>query len=199
MKLGVRKVVIGSSETTYGACFAERDKVSTRFARRGLRHRAEGLLWLSKVRVEKTACAAAVHYQADIRALRIGHVIKLHPHSQFKRFAADPPSRKCNVWSYIEARDLGKIMRLCLEKDGLGSQLLNAVDDGMTLNAPTREVLAKLCPTTPNEFDALVKPQGARGPRVQASARLARMRAALGDKELRIATVCNGRRCPCGK
>jgi nucleoside-diphosphate-sugar epimerase len=46
MKLGIRKVVIASSETTYGVCFAEGDKDFHGFsAARGLRRRPDGQLW----------------------------------------------------------------------------------------------------------------------------------------------------------
>ena len=69
MKLGVRKVVIASSETTYGVCFAEGDKDFHIPARGGLRHRSDGQLRLSKVVNEKTARAFAMRYGADIYAL----------------------------------------------------------------------------------------------------------------------------------
>ena len=122
---------------------------------------------LSKVCNEKTARAFAMRYRADIYALRIGNVIEPHEYAQFKRFAANPPMRKRNAWSYIDARDLGEIVRLCLEKDGLGFQVFNAVNDTITLNIPTREALAKLCPTTPvkremGEFEAPLSNRKAR-------------------------------------
>ena len=122
---------------------------------------------LSKVCNEKTARAFAMRYQADIYALRIGNVIEPHEYAQFKRFAADPPMRKRNAWSYVDARDLGEIVRLCLEKDGLGFQVFNAVNDTITLNIPTREALATLCPPTPakramGEFEAPLSNRKAR-------------------------------------
>ena len=58
-------------------------------------------------------------------------------------------SRKRNAWSYIDARDLGEIVHLCLQKDGLGYQVFNAVNDTITVNMPTAEFLAKYCPDTP--------------------------------------------------
>ena len=38
-------------------------------------------------------------------------------------------SRKRNAWAYIDARDLGQIVHLCLQKDGLGFEVFNAVND----------------------------------------------------------------------
>ena len=86
-------------------------------------------------------------------------MIEPHEYRQFARFLADPPSRKRNAWSYIDARDLGEIVRLCLEKDGLGFQVFNATNDTITLNIPTKEALKQVAPKTPvtremGEFEA---------------------------------------------
>ena len=168
MKLGVRKVVIASSETTYGVCFAEGDKDFHAFPlEEDYDVDPMDCYGLSKVCNEKTARAFAMRYSADIYALRIGNVIEPHEYGQFKRFAADPPLRKRNAWSYVDARDLGEIVRLCLEKDGLGFQVFNAVNDGITLNMRTSEALAKLCPKTPvsremGEFEAPLSNRKAR-------------------------------------
>ena len=87
-----------------------------------------------------------MRYRADIYALRIGNVIEPHEYDRFPAFIADPMSRKRNAWSYIDARDLGEIVHLCLQKDGLGYQVFNAVNDTITLYTPTREFLAQACP-----------------------------------------------------
>ena len=147
MKLGVRKVIIASSETTYGVCFAEGDKDYHSFPLdESYDSDPMDSYGLSKVVAEKTARAFALRYEADIYALRIGNVIEPHEYGLFKGFLADPPSRKRCAWSYIDARDLGEIVHLALEKDGLGFQVFNAVNDTITLNTPTREFLAKACP-----------------------------------------------------
>jgi nucleoside-diphosphate-sugar epimerase len=36
-------------------------------------------------------------------------------------------------WSYIDARDLGNFINCCIETDGLGFQVFNAVNDENTL------------------------------------------------------------------
>ena len=160
MKLGVRKVIIASSETTYGICFAEGDKDFHSFPlEEDYDIDPMDSYGLSKVCNEKTARAFAMRYKADIYALRIGNVIEPHEYGRFKEFAANPPMRKRNAWSYIDARDLGEIVRLCLEKDGLGFQVFNATNDTITLNEPTAKALARLCPNTPvtrpmGEFEA---------------------------------------------
>jgi nucleoside-diphosphate-sugar epimerase len=76
-------------------------------------------------------------------------VIEPHEYRRFPGFAADPPSRKRNAWSYIDARDLAQIVHLCLQKDGLGFQVFNAVNDTITADQPTAEFLARWCPAVP--------------------------------------------------
>ena len=150
MKLGVRKVIVASSETTYGVCFAEGDKDYHAFPlTEDYDSDPMDSYGLSKVVNEKTARAFAMRYGADIYALRIGNVIEPHEYNAFPGYIANPPVRKRNAWSYIDARDLGEIVHLCLQKDGLGYQVFNAVNDTITADLPTAEFLAKYCPNTP--------------------------------------------------
>ena len=146
-KLGVKKIIIASSETTYGVCFAEGDKDFHSFPLdEDYDIDPMDSYGLSKVVNEKTARAFAMRYGADIYALRIGNVIEPHEYDRFPAFLADPLSRKRNAWSYIDARDLGEIVHLCLQKDGLGYQAFNAVNDTITLNTPTEEFLRRHYP-----------------------------------------------------
>jgi len=146
-KLGVKKIIIASSETTYGVCFAEGDKDFHAFPlEEDYDIDPMDSYGLSKVVNEKTARAFAMRYGADIYALRIGNVIEPHEYDRFPGFIADPLSRKRNAWSYIDARDLGEIVHLCLQQDGLGFQVFNAVNDTITLNTPTQEFLTRYYP-----------------------------------------------------
>ncbi|MBB4121189.1 NAD-dependent epimerase/dehydratase family protein [Martelella radicis] len=150
MKLGVRKVIIASSETTYGVCFAEGDRDFHAFPLEE-DYDVDPLdsYGLSKVCNEKTARAFALRFGADIYALRIGNVISPDDYAKFPAFLADPPSRKRNAWSYIDARDLGQIVDLCLKKDGLGFEVFNATNDTITANEKTVDFLKKYAPNTP--------------------------------------------------
>lgn len=151
MKLGIRKVVIASSETTYGVCFAEGDKDYHHFPlEEDYDSDPMDSYGLSKVINEKTARAFAERFKADIYALRIGNVIEPHEYHRFPDFVANPLTRKRNAWSYIDARDLGQIVHLCLQKSGLGFQVFNAVNDSITADGPTAEFLKKWCPNTPH-------------------------------------------------
>jgi nucleoside-diphosphate-sugar epimerase len=149
VKLGIRKIIIASSETTYGVCFAEGDKDYHQFPlEEDYDSDPMDSYGLSKVINEKTARAFAMRSGADIYALRIGNVIEPHEYDRFPGFMADPLSRKRNAWSYIDARDLGQIVHLCLEKNGLGYQVFNAVNDTITAHEATEAFLARWCPNT---------------------------------------------------
>jgi nucleoside-diphosphate-sugar epimerase len=158
VKLGIRKVVIASSETTYGVCFAEGDKDFHEFPlTEDYDVDPMDSYGLSKVVNEKTARAFAMRTGADVYALRIGNVIEPHEYDRFPAFVADPPSRKRNAWSYIDARDLGQIVHRCLETDGLGFQVFNAVNDTITADEPTEAFLKRWCPGVP-----ITRPMGER-------------------------------------
>lgn len=141
IKLGIRKVVIASSETTYGVCFAEGEKDFHHFPlEEDYDVDPMDSYGLSKVVNERTARAFAERSGYDIYALRIGNVIEPHEYEKFPDFFAHPETRKRNAWGYIDARDLGQICHLCIEKDGLGYQVFNAVNDTATATVPTREL-----------------------------------------------------------
>jgi nucleoside-diphosphate-sugar epimerase len=167
-KLGVRKIVIASSETTYGVCFAEGDKNFHSFPlEEDYDVDPMDSYGLSKVVNEKTARAFAMRYGIDIYALRIGNVIEPHEYDRFPGFLANLASRKRNAFSYIDARDLGEIVHLAIVKDGLGFQVFNAVNDTITAAIPTREVLKRYFPEVPitrelGEFEAPLSNRRAR-------------------------------------
>ena len=168
VKLGIKKIIIASSETTYGVCFAEGDKDFHHFPlEEDYDIDPMDSYGLSKLVNEKTARAFAMRTGADIYALRIGNVIEPHEYDRFSGFLADPMSRKRNAWSYIDARDLGQIVDLAIRKDGLGFQVFNAVNDTITATMPTQEFLAKYCPGVPirrelDEYEAPLSNRKAR-------------------------------------
>ncbi|MEJ8472692.1 NAD-dependent epimerase/dehydratase family protein [Roseibium algae] len=150
VKLGIKKIVIASSETTYGVCFAdgiadpdvlpvEEDYDVNPMDSYGL----------SKVVNEKTARSFQRRSEADIYALRIGNVIEPHEYGRFRDFCANPAQRRRNIFCYIDARDLGQIVDRCLEKDGLGYQVFNAGNDTNSVDMPNSEILKRFFPNVP--------------------------------------------------
>ncbi|MFS8048735.1 NAD-dependent epimerase/dehydratase family protein [Rhizobium sp. BR 314] len=161
-KLGIKKIIIASSETTYGVCFAEGHRDFHRFPlEEDYDVNPMDSYGLSKVVNEKTARAFAERFGIDIYALRIGNVIEPHEYERFPDFFADSSIRKRIAWSYIDARDLGQIVHLCIEKNGLGFQVFNAANDTVSANTPSRELAAEHFPNVPftreiGEFEGLL-------------------------------------------
>ncbi|KAL9000725.1 MAG: hypothetical protein Q9169_000761 [Polycauliona sp. 2 TL-2023] len=143
-KLGIKKVIIASSETTYGVCFAQGDTDYHSFP----------------LEEDYDNDPEDTFPGTDIYALRIGNVIEPHEYeSDFPGYVSKPETRKRNAWSYIDARDLGQICDLCVQKNGLGFQVFNATNDTITTKESTAEILKKYAPNTPitremGEFEA---------------------------------------------
>jgi nucleoside-diphosphate-sugar epimerase len=151
VKLGIRKIVIASSETTYGVVFANEPKDPAYFPL-DEEYDVDPMdsYALSKVLNEKTARAFALRSGFDIYALRIGNVIEPHEYAGFvPKWTADPAFRKRIAWSYIDARDLGQIVDRAIATDGLGYQVFNAVNDETSSALPTKELLERYYPKVP--------------------------------------------------
>ncbi len=168
VKLGIRKIVIASSETTYGLVFAN-EPSSPLYFPLDEEYDVDPMdsYALSKVVNERTARAFALRSGFDIYALRIGNVIEPHEYALFPKWFADPGFRQRIAWSYIDARDLGQITDLAIEKDGLGFQIFNAANDDTSSDLPTRELLDRFYPGVPlkrelGEFETLLSNQKAR-------------------------------------
>lgn len=160
-KLGVKKIIIASSETTYGVCFGQGDLDYHSFPlEEDYDVDPMDSYALSKLCGERTARGFARRFGVDIYALRIGNVVEPHEYERdFPKYLASPMSRKRNAWSYIDARDLGQICDLCVKKDGLGFEVFNATNDTISLEIPTVEFLKQACPGVPvtremGEFEA---------------------------------------------
>ena len=170
-KLGIKKIVIASSETTYGGKQRKSSSVSypeqevnsidlliVCFAQGDVDYHSFPLeedydvdpmdtYATSKLCNERCARSFARRFNIDIYALRIGNVIEPHEYERdFPAYINNPMTRKRNAWSYIDARDLGQICDLCVKKDGLGFQVFNATNDTITTKVATMEFLKKACP-----------------------------------------------------
>lgn len=167
-KLGIRKVIIASSETAYGRCFAEGDRDYDSFPV-DEDHDTDPTdsYGLSKVVGEKIARSFASRSGADIYALRIGPVTMPEDYERFPAQLADPMARKRDAWTYIDARDLAQIVDRCIETDGLGFQVFNATNDEILADEPTEAFLRRNQPQTPitrkmGEFEAPMSNRKAR-------------------------------------
>jgi nucleoside-diphosphate-sugar epimerase len=151
VKLGIKKVIIASSETAYGICFSDgRTNPTVLPLEEDYDVDPMDSYGLSKVVNEKTARAFQRRSGIDIYALRIGNVIEPHEYAElFPHYLKNPEVRRRNAFCYIDARDLGQIVDLCLQKDGLGFQIFNAGNDHNGAIIPTEELAERFFPGVP--------------------------------------------------
>ncbi|WP_431298767.1 NAD-dependent epimerase/dehydratase family protein [Tabrizicola sp. BL-A-41-H6] len=151
LKMGIRKVIIASSETTYGVCFSD-GIVDPKVLPLEEDYDIDPMdsYGMSKKVNEVTARSFQRRFGADVYALRIGNVIEPHEYATvFPPLATDPGQRRRITFSYIDARDLGQIVDLCLKNDGLGFQVFNAVNDTNSVPQPNSELLPRFFPNVP--------------------------------------------------
>jgi nucleoside-diphosphate-sugar epimerase len=150
-KLGIKKIILASSITTYGISYAEGDVDYTYFPI-DENHPTEPMdvYGLSKVCMERTAASFSRRFKnVDIYVLRIGAVITPEKYEEkFKAYCDKPEKWKAHGWSYTDARDLGMMCNLAVQADGLGFQVFNAVNDEITNENDTETFLRRVEPRT---------------------------------------------------
>jgi nucleoside-diphosphate-sugar epimerase len=122
LRAGIRKVVVASSETTYGICFAD-GEARPLYVPVDEDHPTVPPDSYAMSKVVNEATARSFHARsinqgapADIYALRINNVIEPHEYATLTpAWRADPASRRRNIFAYIDARDLGACVERCLQ------------------------------------------------------------------------------------
>ncbi|GKX35247.1 MAG: nucleoside-diphosphate-sugar epimerase [Rhizobiaceae bacterium MnEN-MB40S] len=145
VKLGVRKIVFASSETTYGVCFADGER-KPEYLPIDEEHPTtpEDSYAMSKVVNEVTARSFQRRSGFDIYGLRINNVIEPHEYEQnFPAYLENPALRRRNIFAYIDARDLGQMVDRCLKTDGLGFQIFNVSNDDHSVSLTTGEIIER--------------------------------------------------------
>lgn len=120
VKIGIRKISVASSETTYGICFADG---------------------------EASPPALPVDETCDTNPMDSYGLSKLLNEKTARVF--HPAVRRRNLFNYFDARDLGQIVDLCLKKDGLGFQVFNAANDENSAKLPAAELAKTYFPGVP--------------------------------------------------
>jgi nucleoside-diphosphate-sugar epimerase len=144
-KLGIRKIVIASSETTYGICFAQ-GEVRPDYIPVDEDHPTvpQDSYAMSKVCNEVTARSFQARTGSDIYALRINNVIEPDEYLSYsKAWRETPEVRRRNIFAYIDARDLGHMVDRCLRTDGLGYQVFNVSNNDSSVGIPSAEVIER--------------------------------------------------------
>ena len=159
IKMGVKKVIFASSETTYGICFAE-GELKPNYLPIDEEHPTipEDSYAMSKVVNEATAKSFQRRSGIDVYGLRINNVIEPHEYAEiFPKFLKNPDLRRRNIFSYIDARDLGQMVQKCLNTDGLGYQIFNVSNDNHSVGLSSKELIDRYYKNVPIKTDEIPK------------------------------------------
>ena len=146
-KLGIKKIIFASSETTYGFCFAQGNPTPNWLPiEEDYETSPTDSYGLSKVLNENTGKAFQKRTGIDIYALRIGNIIEPDEYHRFEEFCKNPSVRLRNLFNYIDARDLAQAIELCIKKDGLGYEVFNVTHDVNSVSLTTEEIIKQFFP-----------------------------------------------------
>jgi nucleoside-diphosphate-sugar epimerase len=157
-RLGLRRVVWASSETTLGLPFDEPPEYAPVDEEHPLR--PESSYALSKVLGEEMARQFHRWSGIPIVGLRFSNVMERADYAEFPTFWDDPHKRKWNLWSYVDESHVAQSCRLALEADVRVEAFVIAAGDTVT-RRPSRELMAEVYPGVPvrdldGEHDALL-------------------------------------------
>lgn len=164
-RLGLRKVVWASSETTLGLPF----DVPPRYAPVDEAHfpYPTTTYALSKVLSEDVAAQVSAWSGIPFVGLRLSNVFPPEMYARVPSFHGDPASRRWNLWGYIDVRDAALACRLALEVETTGSQNVIIAAADTIMDTPSAELLAAEFPGVEvrralGEFETLLAIDGAR-------------------------------------
>ncbi len=153
IKLGIKKIIFASSETIYGFCFSHGFPIPESLPiTEEDKPKPMDSYAISKLLNEETANGFYRRSGIDIYGLRIGNVIEPNEYKKFKEFCKNPEMRLPNLFNYIDARDLGQAVDLCIKHDGLGYEIFNVSNDNNSVDLINSEIIRKFYKGTKLKF-----------------------------------------------
>jgi nucleoside-diphosphate-sugar epimerase len=146
-RLGLRRVVWASSETTLGLPFDTPPRYAP--VDEGHYPYPTTSYALSKVTAETLAGHLSAWSGIPFVALRFSNILGPAEYPRFPSYWPDPAARRWNLWGYIDERDAAASCRLALDADvtGATSYIIAAADTVM--NRPSADLLRETYPDTP--------------------------------------------------
>lgn len=147
-RLGLRKVVWASSETTLGLPF----DVPPRYAPVDEAHFPvpTSTYALSKVVAETLAEHISAWSGIPFVGLRLSNIFRPQDYPAVPSFQGDPAGRRWNLWSYIDVRDAATAFRQALETSTVGSQSVIIAAADNIMGRPSADLLAEEFPGVPH-------------------------------------------------
>jgi nucleoside-diphosphate-sugar epimerase len=163
-RLGIRRVVWASSETTLGLPF-HRDPDYAPVDEAHIY--PESSYALSKVLGEEMARQFSRWSGMSIIGLRLSNVLVRSDYDRFPAYWDDPSLRQWNLWGYVDESHVNESVRLALEAEigGADNFIIAAADTVM--KRTSRELMAEVFPNVPvaetvTGFDTLLSIDKAR-------------------------------------
>lgn len=153
VKFGVPKVLIASSETTYGVCFAD-GEAKPQYIPVDEQHPTVPHDAYAMSKVCNEICGRSFYARSgiDIYALRINNVIEPHEYAELAaQWRSHPAVRRRNIFAYIDTRDLSHFVDCALATNGLGYQVFNVANPDSSVAAPTAEIIAEFYADVPQK------------------------------------------------
>ena len=147
-KLGIQRVVWGSSESILGVPFT----IAPAFAPidETIDVRAEWSYSLTKKLGEQMADEfCRWHEKLCVVSLRFSNVFTPNDYAQQPAISADPSSRIYNLWSYVDARDAGEACRLAVEAPLNGHERFIIAAANSLVDVPSTQLMATHFPDVP--------------------------------------------------
>ena len=150
-RVGVRRIVWASSETTLGLPFDTPPDYAPIDEDHELR--PESSYALSKVLGEEMARQFSRGTGIPIIGLRLSNVMERQDYEQFPGFQDDPMLRKWNLWGYVDESHVAQSCRLALEADVRGAEAFVIAAADTVMRRPSRELMAEVFPGVPVRDD----------------------------------------------
>lgn len=147
VRLGLRRIVWASSETTLGLPFDRPPDYVPVDEQHELR--PESSYALSKVLGEEMARQFSRWSGIPIVGLRFSNIMERADYESFRSFWEDPSIRKWNLWSYVDESHVAQSVRRALETDVRGADAFIIAAADTVMRRPSRELMAEVFPGVP--------------------------------------------------
>lgn len=144
---GIDKVVLASSESSYGICFAS-EFFPPQYLPVDEDHPQlpEDSYGLSKVVNEVTAAAFHRRTGMQVVSFRLGNILTPEAHDRIRARFPHPEDRLRILWSYIDTRDVAKACQLAIETDDIGCQPMILAADDTSSDLASTELIQRFLP-----------------------------------------------------
>ena len=146
-RLGLRRIVWASSETTLGLPFDRPPDYVPVDEEHELR--PESSYALSKVLGEEMARQFSRWSDIPIVGLRFSNIMERDDYAAFPSFWDDPTIRKWNLWSYVDESHVAQSVRCALEADVRGAHAFIVAAADTVMRRPSRALMAEVFPGVP--------------------------------------------------